>query len=519
MRSAKIFCLPALAAAVLLAACGGGSSTVPANTSNAKGALIYNPPVRVGSVTSADFTAQLATNASGQQLLALLTAAGIPPMCGVDFHYIQYNTVGGASEATTASGALMVPTGGTGCSGNRPILLYAHGTAATRGYNMANPNDATNEAQAESTLVAAMFAAQGYIVVAPNYAGYESSPLPYHPFLNAVALSSDMIYALTAARSALGHIPAATTLDSGTLVISGYSEGGYVAMATHRAMQAANMKVSASAPMSGPYATEALVDTIVFGSVDIAGTVFFPLFASGYQNSYHNLYNAPTDIYALPYANYAPTLMPGPLTFSQLIAQGKVPQPLFDSTTPVTGNSTLDAELAVPNSPLAPFGFGNPFLVTNSFRLSYALDVVASPDAGASLTPPPGAPLAANPMYPFRQDLKLNDMRNPLWAPGAPMLMCGGNQDPEVFFLDAQVMQAFWTPLNLPAGLVNVLDVDSPIGVGDPFAAVKAGFASLKAATFAAGGQAAVLQNYHGGLVPPFCTLAARGFFKQITGF
>jgi hypothetical protein len=79
------------------------------------------------------------------------------------------------------------------------------------------------------------------------------------------------------------------------------------------------------------------------------------------------------------------------------------------------------------------------------------------------------------------------------------------------------VMQAFWMPLNLPAGLVNVLDVDSPIGASDPpsIAAVKAGFASLKAATFAAGGQSAVVQNYHGQLVPPFCTLAAAGFFKN----
>jgi hypothetical protein len=190
---------------------------------------------------------------------------------------------------------------------------------------------------------------------------------------------------------------------------------------------------------------------------------------------------------------------------------------LFNSTTPVTGDATLDAELAVPNSPLAPFGFGNPYLVNNTFRLGYALDVVASPDAGASLTPPPGAPLAANPMYPFRQDLKLNDMRNPLWVPGAPTLMCGGNLDPEVFFLDALVMQAFWAPLSLPAGLVNLLDVDSPIGVNDPpsIAAVKAGFASAKAKAFAAGGQSAVVKEYHGALVPPFCTLAVAGFFKN----
>ena len=546
-----------IGAAVLTGCGGGGSSSTPASTSNAAGTLIFNPPLRVGSVTSADFTASLQTlpdgspNTGGQQLLGLLQAAGMLPLpCGIDFHYIQYDTVGGTGEATTGSGALMVPTGGAGCSGKRPILLYSHGTAATRGYNMANPSDLTNEAARESGLIAAMFAAQGYIVVAPNYAGYDSSPLPYHPFLNANALSADMINALRAARSALGNIPAASTTDNGALFLSGYSEGGYVAMATHRAMDVAtrggatDLKVAAAAPMSGPYATEALGDAIVFGqAIDLAATVFFPLWSSGYQNSYHNLYNAPTDLFALPYANTVPTLMPGASTFTELAATGQVPLAFFDSTTPVTGNATLDAALAVPTSQpaaslvAAGFGFGKPYLVTNTFRLGYALDAAASPDGGLTVA---GAPLAATPTYPFRQDLNLNDMRKGNWFPAAPTLMCGGANDPEVFYFDAQIMQAFWAPIaatipGLPANFISALDVDSAIGANDPYAAVKAGFAAAKQADAAAaaaaavaagatdGGAAAaakaVLEDYHGALVPPFCTLAARGYFKQVSGF
>ena len=55
----------------------------------------------------------------------------------------------------------------------------------------------------EGALIAAMFAAQGYIVVAPNYAGYDTSTLAYHPYLNADQQSKDMMDALTAARTAL----------------------------------------------------------------------------------------------------------------------------------------------------------------------------------------------------------------------------------------------------------------------------------------------------------------------------
>jgi poly(3-hydroxybutyrate) depolymerase len=521
MRSTKSLVLAALAA-LSLASCGGGSSpTVGANTTGARGTLVYNPPFRVGSVTKPDFianlTAQGAVDPNAKQLLTLLTTASLLPVCGVDFHYIQYNTVGGAGETTTASGALMVPTGAPGiCSGNRPIVLYAHGTAATRSYNIGNPNDPSNEAYHESGLIAAMFAAQGYIVVAPNFAGYDRSPLPYHPYLNADQQSKEMMDALSAARSALGNIPAAATLDSRKLFVTGYSAGGHPAMATVRAMQAAGATVTAAAPMSGPYALEALGDAIVFGQVDLGATEFFPLLSTSYQHAYSNLYTTATDFYALPYATGIESIFPGSAALQQQIAANNVSLAAFNRTTPVTGNATLDAALAVPANPLFAVGFGNPYLVNNSVRLAYALDVVASPDGALASSPPPsGAPLAANPMYPLRQDLKRNDLRNPLWVPHEPLLMCGGHQDPVVFFLNTQIMQAFWQPLGLPAGLVTALDVDSaPSGLTDPFALVKVGFTTTYTGLQATLGAQTAIQGYHT-LVAPFCTLAAAGFFKN----
>jgi hypothetical protein len=72
-------------------------------------------------------------------------------------------------------------------------------------------------------------------------------------------------------------------------------------------------------------------------------------------------------------------------------------------------------------------------------------------------------------------------------------------------------------PLALPAGVLTVLDVDSASGgASDPFAAVKAGFAQAKANAAAQGGANAVVQAYHGSLVPPFCNVAARAFFQQV---
>ncbi len=132
-----------------------------------------SPPQLISTETAPALLVQL-NLAANQQLLSVSAA----PACDVQIYRIEYATVGGANEATTASGALMVPSGtGSGCTGARPIVLYAHGTSTDRTFTM------TNLDNAEALALAAVFASQGYIVVAPNYAGYDNSTLPYHPYL------------------------------------------------------------------------------------------------------------------------------------------------------------------------------------------------------------------------------------------------------------------------------------------------------------------------------------------------
>jgi hypothetical protein len=101
-------------------------------------------------------------------------------------------------------------------------------------------------------------------------------------------------------------------------------------------------------------------------------------------------------------------------------------------------------------------------LVTNAYRLSYLRDAQAAPDGGFPNSTT-GAP-PANPANTLRQDLKKNDLRN--WSPTAPMLLCAGNADPSVFYLNTRLMQELWA-VNLPGSQVTVLDVDSPVTGGD----------------------------------------------------
>ncbi len=528
-----------LVATLGLAACGSSSQTVEVANSTAPGSLALDPPFRIASADAATFAAQVGATASGQQLLQLTGA----PTCGVDFYYLKFWTVGGAKETTQASGALMVPTGGTGCTGPRPIVLYAHGTNTNQALNLANITDPTNT---EGVLIAAMFAAQGYIVVAPNYAGYDISTLGYHPFLNASQQSGEMMDILKAARTALPKTFAAATTDSGKLFLTGYSEGGHVAMATQRAMQAAGAAVTAAAPMSGPYALEAFGDAIFFGNVDLGSTVFGPLLTTSYQHAYGNIYAAPTDLYSSTYAAGIDTLLPSITPLDTLFADGKLPETaLFDSTTPTVSipgqaqlSAYLTAALAVPvvnpNVPVTALfaaGFGSPYLLNNSFRVAYAVDAATNPD-GADPTPTdptglPGLPLAAAPpTQTFRLGLYTNDLRNGKWAPTSPTLLCGGDQDPTVFFsANTGVMATFWSSL-VAAHLITILDVNAAPTANDPFAQIQGGFIASQTALLAfyqsaAGGSLTLAQaeqqlveGYHTA-VAPFCAVAARSFFAN----
>lgn len=514
----------ALGATLVVAACGGGGGTPLGTQDNsvARGSLVQNPPPRIVSLSAAELTGKLQTNSTGQ---GLLQVAGTPT-CGVDVQYVLYGTVGGAGEKTTASGALMVPNGtDPKCSGARPIVLYAHGTTIGKSYNLADFTDTTNPGYSEAVLIATFYAAQGYIVVAPNYAGYDVSDLPYHPYLNADQQSKDMIDMLAAAKKALPTSFQSGVTASTKLFITGYSQGGHVAMATHRAMQAAGIAVTAAAPMSGPYALAAQSDATYLGNVNAGGTIFTPLITTSYQKAYGNLYTTPADLYEAAYATGIESLLPSAtLDFTSVVTTGKLPQlALFSNTAPTapagsglqpTLNALTPPKTGAATDALFAAGFGPGNLIKNSARLGVLLDAFANPD-GAVPTFTTGLP-ATKPASTLRQAVKTNDLRG--WTPQTPVLMCAGNGDPTVFYLNTSLMSALWTPL-VKAGLVTVVDVDSlkssPGPAADPFYAAKAGFAQAVAQTAAAGGATAVVGNYHGGLVPPFCNAVVRGFFGK----
>lgn len=467
--------------------------------------MIVSPPERLGSYDPSQLLALVDAGSAEEKLLELIA----DPVCSVDVHQLRYNTVDPSGESINASGAMMVPNGSdAACQGSRPIVVYAHGTNAERSFNMANIADSNS---GEGLLMAIAFAARGYVVVAPNYAGYDTSTLTWHPYLHAQQQADDTADALAAARSALPTSFSPTVTDSGKLFITGYSQGGFVAMATHRLLQQNGTPVTASAPMSGPYALGAFGDAVFQGQVVGSAPLFVSWLATAYQRVYGNIYTTPADVFDARYAPTIESLLPTAASRSAIYDQGQLPrEQLFSSTPPDPAfaaytPATSPADLAH----VFARGFGPDALILNSYRLSYLQDAQANPDGGFP-TRTDGRP-AASPANGLRQAFKANDLRT--WVPTAPTLLCAGNEDPVVLYLNTALMEQYWAD-NGASG-VTVLDIDGDISLDDPYVELKTGFAAAKEAVDLSGGATAVAEAYHTTLVAPFCLAAVMDYFGE----
>ena len=420
---------------------------------------------------------------------ALAEAAG-RPRCTITTYSLRYSTIGGSGEPTDASTALILPSGkDPACQGPRPVLLYAHGTSTAKDHNMAR-------LRGEAKLVAALFTAQGYIVVAPNYAGYEGSSLAYHPYLNAEQQSADMVDAMRAARSAMTMLK---VRPGPQLFLAGYSQGGHVTLATQRAMQqGSEFKVTAAAGLSGPYAMARFSDMVFSGQPNAGITIYLPLIATSAQRAGAAIYSKPEELYELQYASGIETLFPTKMTRKELLKQGKLPK------------SALFALDSQPQGSGSTIYFSNPHLVRTSYREAYLQDLAQHPCDDGDCTP------ANN----LRKWMLKNDLRN--YTPRSPLLLCGGSKDPSVPFFNATAAAEYFSQHGASP---TVVDLEEQ-GAQDEFSTARRSFAlisieSMKKAEeeAAKSGRSAgelLMESYHSRLAGAPCLLAARNYFNSL---
>ena len=433
----KIFALGSVAAATaLLTACGGSDDPAPT-----RGVLI-DAPVTVTTLSAAQIDA--GTAQSGLQ--ALSGAA----KCDVKVVALNYKTPGVKGEDSNASAVMLVPAGNAACTAASALVAYAKGTDVQKPRTLANPADG------ETFLLAAMYAAQGYTVVATDYLGYAKSTYTYHPYLHADSEASTVIDSIRAARNAAAAVGA--TL-SGKVMLTGYSQGGHSSMAAHRAAErdnAGEINIVAGAHLAGPYNLSGSLQV----TTPIAGYQFFiPFIITSWQKVYGNLYTAVTAVFKLPYADTIEALLPNPtLDDSTLVTEGKLP------------------------------GGGTP---------AQARDALMQPAFLADLSSmTSGIYLAA----------KKNDLLG--WNPKARTLLCGGAGDPTVPpRVHQQVAQLDFLSHALTS--VTSVDVDAAIqATYGPGGAAPTDPATIAFATY--------YDNYHGAYEPPFCHFEARKVFDTL---
>ncbi len=211
-----------------------------------------------------------------EQLAEKWKKYGIPKMISpikydVDIYEIIYETQWYEGKRVKASGLYFVPKD---LKEPMPFLIYNHGTSTRKERHLGFNGEET---------IAFMFSADGYGVGMTDYVGLgkgEGVHLYIHAESEANA-SIDLMKAIDQVNKELGYS------RNDKLFISGYSQGGHAAMATHKMLQekySDQYTVTASSPMSGPYDVSKTQATVMFA--EYSQPHYLPYLLIGYNAAY-----------------------------------------------------------------------------------------------------------------------------------------------------------------------------------------------------------------------------------------
>jgi hypothetical protein len=169
------------------------------------------------------------------------------PMRGnVNLYKVSYRSKDANGRAAVLSGMVVVPAGGA----PNGLIVFNHGTVVYNNHMPSRLIASTKGTEAETAMVA--FSSGGYAIAMPDYIG-QGDHTGGHPYPANVLNSFAGIDMIKPARA----VARRNNLAIGeNLFVTGYSEGGGVAMAQVRELERSNdpaFRVVASAPASGPY--------------------------------------------------------------------------------------------------------------------------------------------------------------------------------------------------------------------------------------------------------------------------
>lgn len=217
----------------------------------------------------------------------------------VSLYKVQYRTTY-KGQTITASGLVSLP------QTTDPIgmLSFQHGTIVA--YDDAPSTTATGN---QSLLLYASLASPGLIAAAPDYIGFGASESIFHPYYVEEATASAVIDLLHAARELA---QSKGVVFNEKLFLAGYSQGGYVTMATHKAIEEEGLQgfdLIASFPAAGGYDVKAMQE-FLFALETYDQPHYIAYVARAYQIHYD--WTAPlSEFFNEPYSSAIPELFDG----------------------------------------------------------------------------------------------------------------------------------------------------------------------------------------------------------------
>ena len=184
-----------------------------------------------------------------------------------------------------------------------PIVVFNHGTTFVRTSAPSFKNEISNMGYLLSSL--------GFIVLMPDYVGLGESQI-MHPYCHAQSESDCGWRLVQAFVESFSEFEINT---NGNLFISGYSQGGHVAMAM--AMNDMpesvedNLDLIAVAPLSGPYDMSGVQLPMIFQEISYSNPAYLFYILKGWNSIYGNIYEDFSEICYEPYASIIEPMLDG----------------------------------------------------------------------------------------------------------------------------------------------------------------------------------------------------------------
>ena len=222
-----------------------------------------------------------------------LPRASAPAHYTVDVYDVTYYTQWHDGSQIKASGLYFVPRN---VKKGAAELVYNHGTRVWKGRR--------KKLGGEEYFCLAM-AMDGYAVALPDYIGLGHGD-KFHLYQVASSLAQASVDMLLAVREINQDCDVKT---NGQLFLSGYSEGGYAAMATDKLIQdkyAGQLHVTAASPMSGAYDMTGVEGKVMFKSY--TEPHYLPYLLGSYNEVYNIVGPNVNIIYKPPYDTLIPQI-------------------------------------------------------------------------------------------------------------------------------------------------------------------------------------------------------------------